>query len=194
MTDRLPLRLRKQQQARDRIVAAAFALFTERGFAEVTVTEIAERADVGRTTFFRYFGDKQEVVFADEQHLLEELTARLAAIPEGAATSLPTALEQVRTLVLALCAEGVGDPARYVAHGQLLEHYPELFDRNTRKLHRYTKVIEEGLVSRGAPGPTAVLAAQLGLACYHAGSRLAGSNARALVPEVAAAFDALAER
>ena len=54
MTQRPPLRERKQQKAREQIVEAAFALFAERGFTDVTVTDIAERAEVGRTTFFRY--------------------------------------------------------------------------------------------------------------------------------------------
>ena len=66
----MDLRARKQQRAREQIVDAAYELFAERGFAQVTVTDIAERAGVGRTTFFRYFGDKREVVFAGEQELL----------------------------------------------------------------------------------------------------------------------------
>nr|WP_239001050.1 TetR family transcriptional regulator [Jiangella asiatica] len=60
------LRDRKQQRTREAIIDAAHALFAERGFDNVTVTDIAERAEVGRSTFFRYFGDKQEVVFGDD--------------------------------------------------------------------------------------------------------------------------------
>ena len=50
-----------------------------RGFGGVSVGDIAERAEVGRTTFFRHFGDKQEVVFANEQALLDAIERRLAA-------------------------------------------------------------------------------------------------------------------
>jgi AcrR family transcriptional regulator len=61
-----PLVERKQRAARERIVRAATELFAERGYSKVSVSDIAERAEVGRTTFFRHFGDKQEVVFARE--------------------------------------------------------------------------------------------------------------------------------
>ncbi len=75
MTPPLPLVERKQRQARQRIIDAARELFLERGFDGVSVGDIAERAEVGRTTFFRHFGDKQEVVFANEQELLDTITA-----------------------------------------------------------------------------------------------------------------------
>ena len=45
---------------RERLIEAAFALFDERGFEETTVEDVAERAGVGRTTFFRAFKSKEE--------------------------------------------------------------------------------------------------------------------------------------
>ena len=58
----LSLRERKQRKTREAILAAAMDLFAERGFDRVTVDEIAARAEVGRTTFFRYLTDKQELL------------------------------------------------------------------------------------------------------------------------------------
>jgi AcrR family transcriptional regulator len=43
---------------RDRIVAAAAALFAERGVAEVSMNAIAQRAGVGPGTLYRHFRDK----------------------------------------------------------------------------------------------------------------------------------------
>jgi len=84
MTPPLSLVERKQRQARQRIIEAARELFLERGFDGVSVGDIAERAEVGRTTFFRHFGDKQEVVFAKEQELLDAIAA---AVIGGASLS-----------------------------------------------------------------------------------------------------------
>src|SRR3954447_16537180 len=109
----VPLRERKKRRAREAIVDAAFALFAERGFADVTVTEIAERAEVGRTTFFRYFGDKQEVLFAEEQNLLAGL---LAAPAPSSRPSFREALEEARAAVAVMCRTVTADPERYRLH------------------------------------------------------------------------------
>src|SRR3569833_387622 len=134
MKQRPSLRERKQKQAREQIVEAAFELFAERGFTDVTVTDIAERAEVGRTTFFRYFGDKQEVVFSDEQLLLDHLAERQRATPGEAPRHLPAALEQVRALVLDVCAEATADAAHYEKHQRLLVLFLVLLVRSARLL------------------------------------------------------------
>src|ERR1700734_195645 len=95
----LPLVERKQRQARQRIIEAARELFLERGFDGVSVGDIAERAEVGRTTFFRHFGDKQEVVFAKEQEVLDTIAAAGQAEGTAAARSATEAVEQLRPIV-----------------------------------------------------------------------------------------------
>lgn len=190
MNERPSLRERKQKQAREQIVEAAFELFVERGFTDVTVTDIAERAEVGRTTFFRYFGDKQEVVFSDEQELLDHLAERQRALPGEAPQSLPAALDQVRGLVLDICAKVTAD-GRYETHQRLVEENPELRDRSARKLQRFAELGEAILLERGTPREIAVLAAQLAVACYQTGSRLAGPYPPALAPSVEMAFNRL---
>jgi AcrR family transcriptional regulator len=54
-------RERKKRRTREAIVAAAFTLFADRGFEAVTVTEIAELADVARATLFSYFPTKESI-------------------------------------------------------------------------------------------------------------------------------------
>ena len=54
---------RWQPDARGRLEQAALELYTERGFDETTVADIAERAGLTERTFFRYFTDKREVLF-----------------------------------------------------------------------------------------------------------------------------------
>jgi hypothetical protein len=51
-----------KSSARERLAVAAFALFDERGYEQTTVEDITERAGLGRTTFFRYYRSKDDVI------------------------------------------------------------------------------------------------------------------------------------
>src|SRR6202023_1717179 len=54
---------RWQPNASERLALAALELFEERGYENTTVIEIAERAGLTKSTFFRHFPDKREVLF-----------------------------------------------------------------------------------------------------------------------------------
>ena len=64
--------------ARTDVVAAALELFERQGFEATSVEQIAQAAGVSRSTFFRQFGGKEDVVFADHEVLLSELRQWLA--------------------------------------------------------------------------------------------------------------------
>ena len=55
---------RWEPDARGRLRAAAMDLYTERGYEQTTVADIAERAGLTARTFFRHFADKREALFA----------------------------------------------------------------------------------------------------------------------------------
>ena len=61
----LGLRERKKARTRDAIQRHALRLFTEQGYAETTVEQIAEAAEVSPSTYFRYFPTKEEPVLYD---------------------------------------------------------------------------------------------------------------------------------
>ena len=77
------LRERHMDRTRAAIVDAALGLFSEQGFTETTVDAIAERADVGRRTFFRYFPAKESVLFHDIDVQIQGMLDNLAARPAG---------------------------------------------------------------------------------------------------------------
>ena len=77
------LRERHMDRTRAAIVDAALKLFAEQGFTETTVDAIAERADVGRRTFFRYFPAKESVLFHDIDAQIQATLDSLAARPQA---------------------------------------------------------------------------------------------------------------
>jgi AcrR family transcriptional regulator len=56
---------RKRLETRNALAAVALELFAERGFDAVTVNDIADRADVDPSTFYRHFGSKEAVIFSE---------------------------------------------------------------------------------------------------------------------------------
>src|SRR3989442_14034657 len=82
--------------ARERMVLAAVDLFTEQGYDATTVAEIAERAGVTRSTFFRHFSDKREVLVAGQETLSRLLADGIAEAPAGASPleAVPAGLER----------------------------------------------------------------------------------------------------
>jgi AcrR family transcriptional regulator len=188
-----PLRIRKQQRAREAIIEAAHELFAERGFDNVTVTDIAERAEVGRTTFFRYFGDKQEVVFPDDrQTFAERITSGILDPGTEIGDSFPVALDYVRQVVLAYVEMLTAHRGRFTRHEKLVAGHPELRARSLVKQRGYAERLTERLTEHGATPQVATLASEAGLACYFAGYATVGGDPRRLVDAIDAAFDRLA--
>lgn len=95
----------------ERLVDAAFALFSERGFERTTVEDIAERAGVGRTTFFRHFGSKEQVIFPDHDGLLAAISTRLST--SRPATATVAVSEAARGVLQHYVAEGDRARERY---------------------------------------------------------------------------------
>jgi AcrR family transcriptional regulator len=176
-TPPLSLVERKQRAARSRIIEAADALFAERGFDSVSVTDIAERAEVGRTTFFRHFGDKTEVVFAKEQAMFDAITDAASAewAPERSVDSLSAALSALEPLVIELCTHATADLAAYARHALLLDAHDELRAREALKHQSISGELARVLLGHGADPAIATMAAQLAVACYSSGRILAAS-------------------
>src|ERR1700761_2551969 len=76
---------RWQPDASQRLALAALELFAERGYENTTVIDIAQRAGLTKSTFFRHFQDKREVLFGDGT--MNGLLA--GAIAEAPATATP---------------------------------------------------------------------------------------------------------
>ena len=77
------LRERNRVDNRAATVDAAFALFAERGYCNVTVADICDAAGIGRRTFFRYFATKDDVLTEPAREMTACAAAAIAAAPPG---------------------------------------------------------------------------------------------------------------
>jgi AcrR family transcriptional regulator len=79
-------RERRSTQIRERLFRSALALFAEKGFAETTVEDITNAADVGKGTFFNYFPSKEHILLAFGEMQLAKLQS---AVEEARRTDEP---------------------------------------------------------------------------------------------------------
>jgi AcrR family transcriptional regulator len=93
-----------KESPRDRLAQAAFALFDERGYEQATIDDITERAGVGRTTFFRHYRSKEDVIFPDHDLLLAQIGERLRTSSNS--TALLAVSDAVRLVLKHYVAEG----------------------------------------------------------------------------------------
>ncbi|HEY3604102.1 MAG TPA: TetR family transcriptional regulator, partial [Sporichthyaceae bacterium] len=77
------LRERKKLATRRSLRRAALDLVTERGFAHVTVEDIAAAADVSPRTFFNYFPTKEAALFGADPDRITALRERIARLAPG---------------------------------------------------------------------------------------------------------------
>jgi AcrR family transcriptional regulator len=107
MTNLHELRRRSTHETLRRVALAGFA---RKGFANVTVTELAREAGVTERTFFRHFPTKEAVLFQDYETQLEWLAEALAQRPNSeplvdavlaSVRSFPHDLEVVRQAAMA---------------------------------------------------------------------------------------------
>jgi AcrR family transcriptional regulator len=153
---------RWRPDARERLVVAALDLFTEQGYDKTTVAEIAERAGLTRSTFFRHFPDKREVLAAGQDTLSRLLAEGIAGAPDGA-----TPLAAVSAGLAN--AAGVFTPFnRELAPrlGAAIAASAELQERDALKQVGLAAAMTEALRARGIPDPSASLAAELGVLAF----------------------------
>ena len=145
-----------KQSARDRLAEAAFALFAERGYEQTSIDDITERAGLGRTTFFRHYRSKEDVIFPDHDRLLEQIGERLRTSSDG--TALVAVSDAVRLVLRHYIAEGDLARRRYA----ITSAVPALRDREIASVARYQRLFREFIAGwMGDPGEPASLRAEL---------------------------------
>lgn len=151
--------------ARERLVVAAVDLFTEQGYDATTVAQIAERAGVTKSTFFRHFPDKRELLVAGQETLSLLLAEGITEAPASASPlgAVAAGLER---------ASSAMGPANRELGPRLkaaVATSTELQERDALKSVGMAAAMTTALVARGVPDPTAHLAAELGVLAFKRG-------------------------
>lgn len=127
-------------EPRTGVVAAALELFQRQGFDQTSVEQIAKAAGVSRSTFFRQFGGKEDVVFADHEELLKELRAFLA---EGHSDPWDAVCQASHHVFSYFASDPEVARLRY----QIVRQVPALREREIVTVFRYERLFDEYLRS-----------------------------------------------
>jgi AcrR family transcriptional regulator len=151
--------------ARERLVVAAVDLFTEQGYDATTVAQIAERAGLTKSTFFRHFPDKRELLVAGQETLSRLLAEGIAEAPANASP-----LEAVAA-GLERASRAMGSMNRELAPRlkAAVAASAELQERDALKSVSLAAAMTTALVARGVPDSIAAIAGELGVLAFKRG-------------------------
>jgi AcrR family transcriptional regulator len=171
-------RERKKTELRTRISDVATALFLERGFDEVSVSEIAEAADVARPTVFAHFPRKEDLLFdrypEAEALVVAAITNRpVAALvdrPGAALADRPdgsSAVAALAELLISLAEQGhplAAIRGSFAPFWRLVAGSRVLQSRARELLDHLEQAIARAMAATGVPEPR--LTAALVVAAY----------------------------
>jgi AcrR family transcriptional regulator len=163
-------------------------LYSERGFEQTTVAEIAARAGLTERTFFRHFADKREVLFWGAASLQDLLVGTLASTPDSVAP--------IDAIAAALAAAGaiLQQRREYAGKRQaVIASNADLQERELIKLASLAAALAATLRKRGVREPAASLAAEAGIAVFRIAFELwVGAAGEADLPQlIRESFDEL---
>lgn len=130
--------------ARTAVVRAALELFSAQGFDATSVEQIAQAAGISRSTFFRQFGGKDDVVFADHEELLDALRRYFDR-------SHPNPWVAVCEAAVIVFRGYAADPELARLRYQVVRGVPTLRDREIVTVFRYERLFDDYL-RRSLPG------------------------------------------
>ncbi|MFG3120535.1 TetR family transcriptional regulator [Streptomyces sp. NPDC048201] len=141
------LRLRTRRLVTEALSDTALELFDASGFDHVTVADIARAAGISQRSFFRYFGNKEDVVFGDRIPTAEEIRDELCRHLAGR-----TPWDALRATFVVAAEQMDGDEGRWKRATRVICHTPALRARYLEKHLAWTGVLVPELAARLEPG------------------------------------------
>jgi AcrR family transcriptional regulator len=180
---------RWEHGSEERLKQAAMALFEEQGFQNTSAVQIAERARVTTRTFFRYFPDKQAILFVDAERLSAALVQKILDATDVA--------EPLRAVVQALGGFdwlGLGSRESQSRRDAMIASNSDLLERELIKQQQMADEFSGALQQRGVDPDSAELAARVGIEVFRMAYRqwLAAENDPELATMIEVAMSVLA--
>ncbi|RZU19329.1 TetR family transcriptional regulator [Kribbella rubisoli] len=147
--------------AEERLRKAALELYAAHGYDAVTVNQIAEHAGLTRRSYFRYFPDKREVLFAGSERLAPAVVEAIRAV-DPAVAPWPAVLQAAEVIGAQLAEIAQNSDVRRA----VIAASPELQERERTKLAAVTDALRGGLEERGLSTEDAALIAEVGSAVF----------------------------
>ena len=147
--------------ASGRLQYAAMALYLSRGYDDVTTAQIAEHAGLTKRSYFRYFADKREVIFAG--------AAAFEADVVAAVTAAPGDMAPIEAVIGALSAVGAQlEQYRAYTRGRrdLIASSTDLRERELIKMASLASAVGDALRAKGVKPLQATLAAQASVGVF----------------------------
>jgi AcrR family transcriptional regulator len=141
----VPRRLRERKKAATQALlrASALRLFKERGFGAVSVDAIAADANVSRSTFFRYFGSKEAVLFNDLDESGDLFLTELRARPLA-----ETPWQAFEEALVATSVRSRQTPDEQLVVNELLYNDPALSGRRMQEQERWGDLLAHVFATR----------------------------------------------
>ncbi|PZE54839.1 TetR/AcrR family transcriptional regulator [Curtobacterium sp. MCPF17_001] len=156
---------RWEPDARGRLLQAAIELFGARGYDTTTAAQIAEHAGLTRTTLFRHFADKREILFQGQEALV---VSAMEGVESAPADSQP--FDALRAAVAALCTIHTADRRDTGRRlDTILASSPELQERAVFKRSAITNALHGALTARFGDARQAAVLADVGVRAYYDG-------------------------
>lgn len=153
---------RWEPNARERLERAALELFAEQGYDATSVAQIADRAGLTKSSFFRHFADKREVLSAGQDILADLFSQGIrAASPSATPIECVSAALQAAAVVFTPQRRSVMPLRR-----EVIAANSELQERELLKRARLASVVAEALRARGTDETAARLAAEIGMIAF----------------------------
>lgn len=129
--------------SRRELELVALRLFTDQGFDETTIDQIAAEAGVSRRTFFRYFNSKASVLWSEFDTEIETIRGALADTP----ADLPM-MDAIREVVVAANHYRAEDVPELRTRYNLISSVPELHASAAVHYDAWERAISEFVARR----------------------------------------------